>query len=52
MHPMLMTQLAAARNAQLRSEAASERRGRLAVRRGRRTAQARRAARPARVAHA
>jgi hypothetical protein len=52
MHPMLMSQLSAARDTQLRTQAAEQRLGRLVVRRSRRAAQARRAAHSLRPAHA
>jgi hypothetical protein len=51
MHPTLMTNLANERSHDLRAQAASHRRGRLALTRGRR-AQARRLRRQVRVAHA
>jgi hypothetical protein len=51
MHPTLMTNLANERAHDLRAQAASHRRGRLALTRGRR-AQARRLRRQVRVAHA
>jgi hypothetical protein len=51
MHPTLMTNLANERSHDLRAQAASHRRGRLALLRSRR-AHARRLRRPVRVAHA
>jgi hypothetical protein len=51
MHPTLMTNLANERSHDLRAQAASHRRGRLALTRARR-AQARRLRRQVRVAHA
>jgi hypothetical protein len=51
MHPTLMTNLANERSYDLRAQAASHRRGRLALTRSRR-AQARRLRRQVRVAHA